>query len=81
MYKFAEIVYKIIGEMNKKKLTAGLSFGLFMTVFNFVIYYFLNDEVPAKPVSHLLLRAVVTGIISGVIFGLLVDRFPKKKYP
>jgi RsiW-degrading membrane proteinase PrsW (M82 family) len=67
--------------MIKKRLTAGIIFGVCMTLFIFALFFFTNDTVPPRPVMQLLQSAFIAGVLSGIIFGVLLGRFPKGKYP
>ena len=63
--------------MKKKRFIAGLSFGLFMVVFVFMLQYVSGDGVRNDRLASYCKTACIAGFLSGVIFGSLFGRFPK----
>ena len=67
--------------MDKKaRFKAGLSFGIFMTVFFILKDLFTEDDLTTKGVLIIILSACIGGAIAGFLFGWLTGMFAKSKF-
>ena len=66
--------------MIRKRILAGFIFGLLMMVFMFIIQYFSDDHHGNRQFMNCLKDSAISAILSGIIYGSLHGRFPKKKY-
>ncbi|MDB5202763.1 MAG: hypothetical protein JWQ27_2172 [Ferruginibacter sp.] len=65
---------------NKGKFKAGLSFGIFMTVFFILSRVFTEDDLTAKRLMIIVFSACSGGIIAGLLFAWLTGWLAKSKF-
>ncbi len=65
--------------MIRKRFIIGLVFGVFILIFMFILLYASGDELRNHFTELYLQRALIAGIISGAIYGILFGRLPKQK--
>jgi len=66
--------------MARKRFIAGSIFGLFMMIFMFIIQYVSDDHPRNERFVSCLKVSIIAGVLSGIIYGSLLGRLPKKKY-
>ncbi|MFN8242988.1 MAG: hypothetical protein U0X40_02940 [Ferruginibacter sp.] len=66
--------------MLKRRLLAGFLFGLFMAGFFLCLAYFTRESSGKPGFTDFYFPAIIGGVLSGLLFGSLLGRFPKRKY-
>jgi len=67
--------------MNKRnKFSAGLSFGIGMTVFFILRNLLTNDNQTSNEIIKSVVSGIIAGFISGLLFGWLTGLFSKSKF-
>ena len=69
--------------MNMKKLHknvwSGIAFGIIMTITNFIMNYFFDENIQNKSFWKLLGAALVSGIVAGFIYGFVIGKLERRK--